>query len=90
MRVMVLASVGVLAVCVAAPALAAEQNFSAYSRADQAYNVKWDRCEALASKEGHGTWDKGLWGLYRRLCGEERRRQDFCACRFNASRKPSS
>jgi hypothetical protein len=59
MRAMVLASVGVLAVCVAAPALAAEQNFSAYSRADQAYNAKWDRCDALARKRGTAPGTKG-------------------------------
>jgi hypothetical protein len=59
MRAMVLASVGVLAVCVATPPLRAEQNFSAYSRADQAYNAKWDRCEALARKTGTAPGTKG-------------------------------
>jgi len=59
MRAMALASVGMFAVCVAAPALAVEQNFSAYSRADQAYNAKWDSCEALARKRGTAPGTKG-------------------------------
>jgi hypothetical protein len=66
----VLAGVGALAVSVAVLALAAEQDSSAYTRAYQAYDAKWDKCEALASKRGYSTSDKGSWGVYEQLRGE--------------------
>jgi hypothetical protein len=51
--VLVLASVGTLAVCVTLPTLAADRNGAALNpRPDQSYNANWDRCEALARKRG--------------------------------------
>jgi hypothetical protein len=55
----VLAGVGALAISVAVPALAAEQDPSAYTRADQAYDAKWDKCEALARERGTPPATKG-------------------------------
>ena len=52
MRAVVLATLSAFAVCVAHPALTAEANAALYLRSDQAYNARWDRCEALARKNG--------------------------------------
>jgi hypothetical protein len=52
MRAAVLTGIGVLAVCAAVPALAAERRAASFVSPDPAYNAKWDECEALARSRG--------------------------------------
>ena len=59
MRAMLVVSVGAFAVGLVAQALAEEQGFSTYTRADQEYNAKWDKCDALAEKRGTPPGTKG-------------------------------
>ena len=40
------------ALALAAPAFAAQQDVTARTKSDMAYNAQWDRCEALAKQRG--------------------------------------
>ena len=65
----VLASVGVLAAFFAVPVRSEEPGIAALTRADQAYNAKWDRCDVLASKRGTPPGSPGYGDFIRDCVG---------------------